>query len=282
MENEVQILGASSDVFADQSAPPQIKRSMNKAVMETYRNSPQEQERIGDLMRILPKGLNSILDVGARDGYLSRLLTQHFTSVTALDLEEPAIAHERITCVKGNAAQLEFPDGTFDVILCAEVLEHLSNEVLEKACRELIRVATSYVVIGVPYRQDLRWARSTCQTCGGHNPPWGHIQIFDEQRLARLFHPLRNVATTFIGSTCSRTNAFSTWLMDVAGNPWGNYEQEEPCIHCGQALGAPAKQNLAQKTCSWLACSLNNFQARFTPARPSWIHMVFEKGRPDI
>ena len=48
-------------------------------------------------MNIIPKGKDSVLDVGARDGYLSRLLTEHFTSVTALDLEKPSIAHDRIS-----------------------------------------------------------------------------------------------------------------------------------------------------------------------------------------
>jgi hypothetical protein len=26
----------------------------------------------------------------------------------------------------------------------------------------------------------------------------------------------------------------STWLTDLAGNPWGVYDLEEPCIHCGK------------------------------------------------
>src|SRR5262245_44991856 len=76
-------------------------RSANKIEMAEYRDKPLEQERISDLMNIIPKGQASVLDVGARDGYLSRLLTEHFASVTALDLEKPSIAHDRVTCVEG-------------------------------------------------------------------------------------------------------------------------------------------------------------------------------------
>ena len=77
-------------------------RSAGKIELAAYRNTPLEQERISDLMNIIPKGRESVLDVGERDGYLLRLLTEHFASVTALDLEKPSIAHDRITCVKGK------------------------------------------------------------------------------------------------------------------------------------------------------------------------------------
>jgi len=126
-------------------------RSAGKIELAAYRNTPLEQERISDLMNIIPKGRESVLDVGERDGYLLRLLTEHFASVTALDLEKPSIAHDRITCVKGNVTRLEFASDSFDVVLCAEVLEHIPGKGLEEACRELSRVAKSYFVIGAPY-----------------------------------------------------------------------------------------------------------------------------------
>jgi len=253
------------------------RRSASKVEMAAYRNTPLEQERISDLMNIIPKGKDSVLDVGARDGYLSRLLTEHFTSVTALDLEKPSIAHDRITCVEGNVTRLKLASGSFDVVLCVEVLEHIPGKGLEQACRELSRVAKSHVVIGAPCRQDTRLGRTTCQSCGRSNPPWGHVNVFDERRLTELFLPLRKVGVTFVGSSRSQTNALSSWLMDVAGNPWGTYDQEEVCIYCGQEIGKPAERNLAQKLCSRLAFSLNAEQARFISARPNWIHMVFNK-----
>jgi len=253
--------------------------SASKIEMAAYRDTPQEQERISDFMNIIPKGHDSVLDVGARDGYLSRLLTEHFASVTALDLKKPSIAHDRITCVAGDVTRLELASDSFDVVLCAEVLEHIPGKGLEQACRELSRVAKSHVVIGVPFRQDTRLGRTTCQSCGRSNPPWGHVNVFDERRLTELFLPLRKVGVTFVGSSRSRTNALSSWLMDVAGNPWGTYDQEEVCIHCGQEIGRPAERNLTQKLWSKLAFSLNAAQSRFISARPNWIHMVFDKHR---
>jgi hypothetical protein len=108
-------------------------------------------------------------------------------------------------------------------------LEHIPNVV--QACREIERVAGHEVIIGVPYKQDTRLGRTTCRSCGGKNPPWGHVNPFDERRLARLFPGLSIKASSFVGSVRSETNPVSTMLMDMAGNPWGTYEQDEPCIY---------------------------------------------------
>ena len=56
-----------------------------------YRNSASEKARLSDLINLFPKGGISVLDVGARDGFISRLLVNHFSMVTALDLEKPSI-----------------------------------------------------------------------------------------------------------------------------------------------------------------------------------------------
>ena len=65
-----------------------------------------------------------------------------------------------------NAADLPFPDAAFDMVTCAEVIEHIPSPALERACREMARVARRYVLVGVPYRQDLRHGRTTCAACG--------------------------------------------------------------------------------------------------------------------
>src|SRR5262245_21526446 len=102
-----------------------------------YRSSSLEQSRIANLMGLIPAGLKSALDVGARDGYLSKKLIERIPEVTALDLDVPVIDDPRIRCVQGDAAKLGFPDGSFDLVFCAEVLEHVPRPALEVVCREL-------------------------------------------------------------------------------------------------------------------------------------------------
>ena len=242
-----------------------------------YRNSTSEQTRIADLMSLLPGGLQSAVDIGARDGYLSRKLLERIPNVTALDLETPVVDDPRIRCVKGDASALEFADNEFDLVLCAEVLEHIPRPTLEQVCRELARVARRYVLIGVPYKQDTRVGRTTCQNCGQSNPPWGHVNQFDDDSLTALFPDLKPVRTSYVGTSDYGTNALSCRLMDLAGNPYGNYFQEERCIHCGGLIGQPSERSFVQKVLSKTAIVVRMAQKPFAARHGNWIHLLLQK-----
>src|SRR5215470_7764548 len=171
-----------------------------------YRAGESARNRIAVLMMLLPENLDSVVDVGARDGFISKLLAGRFPKVTALDLEEPRIDDERIRCVKGDVTDLNFPDASFDLVFCAEVIEHIPSRTLVRACSELSRVAREYLLIGVPYKQDLREGRLTCHACGKKNPPWGHVNSFDENILKGLFPEFEVVSLSFVGEADAGTN----------------------------------------------------------------------------
>jgi SAM-dependent methyltransferase len=245
--------------------------------LTAYHGSPQEQERIADLLALLPQDVESVLDVGARDGFVSRLLADRFSRITALDLEKPSISHERITCVKGDVTCLDFPDATFDLVSCTEVLEHVPSGLLGRSCLELIRVSSRYIAVGVPYRQDIRVGRTTCYTCGKKNPPWGHQNKFDESRLRSLFPGCRIAGQSFVGTVDIGTNAISTYFLDLAGNPYGTYAQDEPCIFCGVALLPPPPRNVVQRIFTRTAYLVQSVQKPFLRAHANWIHILLAK-----
>ena len=245
--------------------------------LTAYRNSEREKERIRELFRLVPEQGRTALDIGARDGFLSLRLADRFGKVTALDLELPRIDHPAVECVLGDVTRLEFPDRAFDLVLCAEVLEHIPTDKLRRACAEISRVAGRHVVIGVPYNQDIRVDRTTCRACGGKNPPWGHVNSFTELNLEMLFPELEVERILFVGETRDRTNAVSAFLTDLAGNPYGTYDQEEGCIHCGEKLVPPARRNAAQRVAGLAAHLLRRLQRRFSAPRANWIHVLYRK-----
>jgi hypothetical protein len=246
--------------------------------LEKYRESPSEKLRISNLMALIPNiGGATALDVGARDGFLSKELTHFFDSVTAIDLNLPDIQHDKIQCKKGDITQLEFLDNAFDLILCAEVLEHIPTTLLRKACDELCRVTKEYLIIGVPYNQDLRFGKTTCYSCNKNNPPWGHVNKFNLPILENLFPKMKIEKVEYIGHSKSKTNFISDWLMDIAGNPWGTYSQSEECVYCGEKLIAPPNRNFIQKVFTKLATVLNKFQQLFINEQANWIHVLLKK-----
>jgi SAM-dependent methyltransferase len=234
-----------------------------------------ENLRIENLLAILPRGRVTILEIGARRGLITRRLIEYFDSVTALDLEQPQFEIDRVIRVKGDVQDLDFPDNSFDCVLCSEVLEHVPD--ISSAVREIARVARHEVIVGVPYRQDTRVGRTRCGRCHKVSPPYGHIHRFDENSLQHLFRGLTVAALHYVGNNRERTNAVSAWLEDLAGNPSGSYEQEEPCIHCGGKLARPEPPALLRRLCAAAGWRLYEIQKTINRQRPTWVHAVFQK-----
>ncbi|SRR5260370_3114770 len=242
--------------------------------LTAYRSTSREHERTKSLLDLLVPG-QTVLEIGARDGHFSRILPDYFQEVTALDLMKPEFKIERVRTVSGDVRSLEFADRSFDCVFCTEVLEHIDD--LDRAAAEIVRVAKTQLIIGVPYRQDIRWGRTTCRNCFGVSPPWGHVNSFDEAKLLQLFPQFSLRAKDFVSLNDERTNRLSCWLLDLAGNPWGSYHDEDRCLHCGSILDAPPPRNLAQRGCSTLSMALNRVQGLFVRPWPYWIHTAFER-----
>jgi SAM-dependent methyltransferase len=97
--------------------------------------------------------------------------------------------------VRGDALRLPFPDGAFDKVICAEVLEHLADD--SSAMAELARVLRSggLLAISVPrYGPELvNWALSKRY----HSVEGGHLRIY---RRRQLFGRLENAGLERVAS----------------------------------------------------------------------------------
>ena len=78
-----------------------------------------------------------VLDVACGEGYGSYILAQSATSVVGMDIDEKTIsaANKRygspiIDFVAASCTQIPFPDGSFDVVVSFETIEHISEQKL--------------------------------------------------------------------------------------------------------------------------------------------------------
>ena len=114
--------------------------------------------RTVEIMRALAQlRFRSCVDVGAAEGYKAELVRRLFgAEVMATDLSENACERAReIFGLSARAAdlhELPFDDGEFDVALCSETLEHVTD--FRSALTELLRVARTAVVITVPHEPE--------------------------------------------------------------------------------------------------------------------------------
>lgn len=98
---------------------------------------------------------STLLDAGCGEGFVTDILQTELPNAkfTGFDVLEDsvrlaALRNPRGTFAVGDIYNIEFPDNSFDVVYCFEVLEHLHQP--DKALAEMARVSKSHVVLSVP------------------------------------------------------------------------------------------------------------------------------------
>lgn len=129
---------------------------------------------------------DQVLDAGCGEGFSLYKLARRdpSLSLTGIDINSDAIAYARAhfdevaTFRQGTILDLPYDDNTQDLVLCSEVLEHLSTP--EEAVEELKRVARSHVLITVPLEPYFQLLNDLGKWLGLCKDP-GHVQFWNHE-----------------------------------------------------------------------------------------------------
>jgi ubiquinone/menaquinone biosynthesis C-methylase UbiE len=109
----------------------------------------------------------TFLDAGCGEGFVARRIIDAVPTITLTGCDVSRVALEIATStnptakfVAGSVVDLPFPDRSFDVVGCFEVLEHLPGDVPRRALSELARVARQAVVLSVPHEPVFSFANA--------------------------------------------------------------------------------------------------------------------------
>jgi len=137
-----------------------------------------------------PEPVRQALEVGCGEGVIAARLHDRWGQVTALDLPDAGLRADwrgvdGPRFLHANALELPFADDRFDVVVAAEVLEHLPDP--DKGLREMARVGRRHLVLSVPREPIFRG----CNLVAGRyvrdlgNTP-GHLNHWSKRGFVRF------------------------------------------------------------------------------------------------
>ena len=144
MDAETAVRSAVAGSFAFVPAPVGVLRH-------------EVRDRVWLIDSWLPSGVDRLLDAGCARGEATRVYARKATYAVGIELdpEEVAAGRERDPTLELRQASCEaipFPDHSFDAVVCADVIEHVSDEV--RTLTELRRVLTpgGILILTTPHR----------------------------------------------------------------------------------------------------------------------------------
>jgi ubiquinone/menaquinone biosynthesis C-methylase UbiE len=130
------------------------------------------------------------LEVGCGEGVVAAKMHRRFGEVVALDLPDAGLRadwrrHRGPRFLHADAQALPFADDRFEVVVAAEVLEHLADPA--KGLQEMARVGRAHLVLSVPQEPLFR----SCNLLAGRylrelgNTP-GHLNHWSRRGFVRF------------------------------------------------------------------------------------------------
>jgi 2-polyprenyl-3-methyl-5-hydroxy-6-metoxy-1,4-benzoquinol methylase len=106
------------------------------------------------ILRAVPPGAASALDIGCGEGMLSRALRRVVPAVTGIDLDTPSLAEARsygddISYVHGDFLEYPLEPASYDVVASVATLHHVDARAGLLQMRSLVRPGGVLVVIGL-------------------------------------------------------------------------------------------------------------------------------------
>jgi SAM-dependent methyltransferase len=144
-----------------------------------------------------PGAVERALEVGCGEGVIADRMHRRFGEVVALDLPDAGLRAEwrrypQPRFLHADAHNLPFDDDQFDVVVAAEVLEHLPDP--DKGLQEMARVGRRHLVLSVPQEPIFR----SCNLVAGRyvrdlgNTP-GHLNHWSRRGFVRFVSGVADV-----------------------------------------------------------------------------------------
>lgn len=217
-----------------------------------------DEARVSVITGMIPSDVKTVLDAGVGGGYIyRRLAANKDLHCFGIDLSRELIGKlgSGKACA-GDVSRLPFRSGAFDLVIAADLIEHITDEAFDRTIAELARVAKRYILINSPNCDVVDWPVSRCDRCGREFNIYGHMRTINAGVIRSAFGP-KGFEFVKSGTVGARRDPRPLFLVRIARR-WGNAYSADGaicpyCLHTDIAL--PPK-NTVQRLVSRAVCGI--------------------------
>jgi hypothetical protein len=147
------------------------------------------------------------------------------------------------------------------MVSALDVIEHIPHGTHERALAESSRVAETYILLNVPYKENRLLATSTF--CGCRFNPHYHMRSFCERNLFDLFPEFKVVRSWHV---LRRVSVMEAIVNPMHSRIFGEFPAYCVCPQCGHTPKALTEKNLKQESVGEKMRRLVKAVARFCRA----------------
>ncbi len=146
-------------------------------------------EKIELTLSFIKEDVESVLDAACGNGIFTNYLqrTRSNLKIVGFDRSEQALKYVKTEKFLASIDSIPLSDDSYDCVIAHDVIEHLPVEAYDKALSELSRVAKKYIIIGVPYKEEIARNVTQCPSCFSLFNYDLHLRSFDDDKLKQLF-----------------------------------------------------------------------------------------------
>lgn len=272
---------------------------MNKTLEQDYYESdsfwkdgmledPANQTRVRTTADMIPTSVHSLLDVGCGNGVFVHLVskTRPEIDITATDRSEAALKYVRTRKHVSEITDLGIGKNRYDCVTCLQVLEHIPHSIYSQALESLKTASKKYLLVSVPFREDLENNFTRCPKCRSCFNSDLHFRNYDIDNINGLFgSSFRLIASrNVVEREVSYVSLMAASLMKYFRRHKENSFRSPVCPICSYeneafALDMGAKSR-ATKTGKYGKSRLKDFLKRLSPKKKIpgfWVIALFEK-----
>ena len=155
-------------------------------------------ENYTNIRKLIPKDVNSIIDIGCGNGLITNKLGTEF-DITGVDRSSKALELVTTTKIQASCDNIPVENNSYDLVLSSELLEHLDDQTFTKTISEINRISNKYILVSVPFEESLNKGMIQCPSCNLVFHRCYHMRDFSLSTFAENFPNYEQIESMTFG-----------------------------------------------------------------------------------